>query len=88
MAADLTAKKSNLISKAIARFVALADARDALVALRAEYDALGYTFVDGDFVGANVHLDATKFVAGFTSQGNLETFWAAGNNTNLEKFRP
>jgi hypothetical protein len=86
--ADLTAKKSNLISKAVQRFVALADARDALVLLRSEYDALGYTFVAGDFVGANAHLDPASFTAGFTSQGNLETFWAAGNNTNIQKFRP
>ena len=39
MAADLTAKKSNLISRTVAGMVALADARDVLVKLRAEYDA-------------------------------------------------
>lgn len=86
MAVDLTNKKSNLISKAIDRFVALADARDNLVSLRAEYDAL--VFADEDFIGTNAHLDAASFAAGFTSQGNLETFWGAGNNTNIEKFRP
>lgn len=89
MSVNLGPVKMAFVSRAAAAFVALCKARDQLVALRAEWDALGYStaIVDADFVAPNDNLNAATLAAGFTSQGNLETFWAAGNNTNLEKFR-
>lgn len=90
MAADLSDKKANFISRTVTAFVALAEARDALVALRGEWDASTYStaIVDGDCTGANKHLTATILAAAFVSQGNLETYWTAGNNTNIEAMRP
>lgn len=93
MAVDLQPKHSNFISRSVTAAQQFKTVYDSMVALRSEWDALGYAsggtaIVDGDFVGNNIHLNAADLGAFYTSQGNLATYWGAGNSTNVCKMIP
>jgi hypothetical protein len=87
---DLSAKKSNFLSRTVSAASALKSARDALVALEGEWNDYGYaaSLQDADCVGSNAHLSLAIVTGLFTTQGNLESFWAAGNGTNTDQLTP
>ncbi len=76
----------------MAAAIALKDARDQLLVLDSEWNSTGWgsIIVDADFQvsGATSYMTAANLTALFTSQGNLETFWAAGNGTNVNAIIP
>lgn len=92
---DLSAKKSNYISRVVAGVSALLDATDDLIACRSEWDALGmapgsgtpYELLDGDFAGANVHLTPQEVADAFVSLDALKALLLQGHVTNLNKLK-
>ncbi len=83
--------RANFISRYRASALKIIEALEELDALKAEYDALGYSssIVDGDFTGANADLTATPFK---DALANLETFRASFFSSNFDdnvfKLRP
>lgn len=90
MAQDLTAKYANFISNCVAAAAALKAARDTLLVLDSEWNnsGLGSAITNANFTGSNSHMTLATLTSLFTTQGNLETFWAAGNGTNVDACIP
>jgi hypothetical protein len=67
--ANLTAKRSNFITRSVQNVVAALAVIEELRALRREADVLGYATVlgDADFVGSNDHLAMADLVAAFVT---------------------
>lgn len=68
------ANKTDLINQYRAATDELLSNLQTLRAVKAEYDALGFSFADGDFTGANGDLTASQFT---TTVGNLESIYNA-----------
>ena len=91
---NIATKKSNFISRAAAAAQLLKTARETLLALESEYVNIGYNaggayqLADADFIDSNAYMDTAMIVALMTTQGNLETFWGAGNGTNIDNCTP
>jgi acetyl-CoA carboxylase beta subunit len=83
-------KHLNFITRSVAAAQNFKAAYDAMVALRAEWDSLAYTtaIVNSDFTGGSVYMVAADLQAFYTAQGNLVTYWAAGNGTNISALIP
>ena len=84
----ITQRKIDHVSHMRILTKALIDAYRGLKDLRAEYDALGWDADDlaEGCVGGNEGLAGADLVAVYTSLGNLDTYMAAGNATNLYKI--
>ena len=90
MAADLTQKMNNYLTRLCTDIVALADIHDRLEALQAEYFALDYaTTITDEVIAASSsnHIDHAMFVAGMNSIEALDAMFAAGHATNIQRFR-
>lgn len=95
MAVNVTFKHVNFIGRSVQAAQDFIAAYNKMVALRAEWDSLGYVsgIVDSDFsvVSGGLsypYLAAADLQAFYTSQANLVTFWNSGNGTNIEKLVP
>lgn len=86
-AQDLSFKKQSFMNRCVQAATQLQASREVLKALLDEWNANNYgsTIVQGDIPapGSISHLTPTILAALFTSQGNLETYMAAGNATNI-----
>lgn len=95
MAADLSSKKSNFISRVVDGVSALLDATDAIIAERMQWDALGmspasgspYELTQDDFAGSNAHLTPQELADAFNSLDALKALLLQGHLTNLNKLR-
>jgi hypothetical protein len=85
--ADLTNKKSNVISDMVAGADLLMRGKELLEQTQAEISSAGLTFADGDFVGSNAHLAAVDFTNLQNTATQLDTLLGA-HKTNLNKARP
>lgn len=79
--ANLTSKKSNLISRSVQANKQLLDSVKAFVAVRQEFLDLGFGeagkgLEDKDFVGENDHITVVDFGAGLTIIAAIETLLA------------
>ena len=85
MAVDVSGKHAMFINRSVAMAVQFKAAYDAWVALREEWDSLGYVtkITDEDFATVGVYMDAAALQAFYVSQGNLVAYWAAGNGSNI-----
>ena len=90
MAVNLQPKHANFITRSVTAAQKFVDSYNAMVSLRAEWDALGYStgIIDADFTGNNAYIASADLQAFYTSQGNLVTFWGSGNGTNISKLIP
>jgi hypothetical protein len=77
VAAQATTTKTDLISNYRANANAFLTWKDANKALRAQYDALAYSWADGDFTNANAGITAAQFTTAVT---NLSLVQAAFDN--------
>lgn len=76
MPADST--KSDLISAYRANVQAFIAWKDSTKALRAQYDALAFTWADGDFDGANAGITAAQFTTAVTNLSAVQNAFDAG----------
>jgi hypothetical protein len=85
MPVNTLGKHASFISRSISLAVQLKAAYDQFAALREEWDSLAYStgITDSDFTNANAYLNAAGIQAFYVSQGNLVTYWQAGNGTNI-----
>ena len=93
MAANLTAKHANFISRSVALSQQINQMYTAWAGLREEYDSQAYgtggtAIPDEDFTGPNGHITAADLTAFYLSQSNLVTWWGSGNGTNVTKLIP
>lgn len=90
MAVDTSGKHAAFISRSIALATQFKAAYDAWVAMREEWDSLNYItgITDADFATVGVYMDAKTLQAFYVSQGNLVTYWTAGNGTNICAVAP
>ncbi len=85
--ADLSAKKSDFISEAVQRAEAFIAAYKNLHNSKLEYDSMGYNsaganaLVDGDFIGANAHLDAAKMTSLMNTALDIHNLIATSSGT-------
>jgi hypothetical protein len=89
-APNLQPKHANFITRSVALSQQINAAYVAWVGLREEWDSQGYStgIVDQDFTGPNSYLVAADLALFYTSQGNMVTYWGAGNGTNITKLIP
>lgn len=82
--ADLTAKKSNFISRSRQAIVTALEQIEELREMRREATVLDYgtALVDGDFVGDNDHMDKADLVAAFQSIDAIVDLLEANSNTH------
>lgn len=67
VAAQATTTKSNLISLIRQDATDFLTVRAKIRQHRASFDALGFTFVDGDFIGDNAGITAAQFTTAVTN---------------------
>lgn len=95
MAQDLSALKSDFVTRLVAEVSSNLDSIDSLLALRLRYDALGmapgsgtaYEIKAADLVGANAHLTPQEIGDAFASYDALKAVLLAGHLTNLNRLR-
>jgi len=57
-------------------------------ALRAQWDrGMNAALLESDFIGTHEGLEPADIIAIMTTEGNLVTWLASGNGSNLEKVR-
>lgn len=90
MAANLQPKHASFISRSVTVAQQINAAYVAWVGLREEWDSQGYVtgIVDSDFTLGNAYLTASDLQSFYTSEGNMVTYWASGNGTNVTKLIP
>jgi len=90
MSVNLSGKHTTFINRAVSSAVQFKAAYDQMVALRAEWDAMAYStgITDADFATTNTYMNAVILGNFFTTQGNLASFWASGNGTNVCSVMP
>lgn len=76
--AQSTSAKANLISLIRADATAFLAARASFKAHKASYDGFGFSWVDGDFTGANAGITATVFTTGVSNLDTLFSDFDAG----------
>lgn len=76
--AQATTTKPDLITNYrtnVSKFLAW---KDDTKALRAQYDALAFSWADGDFTGANSGITASQFTTYVTNASAVVTAWESG----------
>ena len=76
--AQATTTKTDLISNYRANAVAFLAWKDSNKALRAQYDALAYSWVDGDFTSANAGITASQFTTAVTNLSLVQAAFDSG----------
>lgn len=76
--AQATTTRTDLISNYRANAVKFLAWKDEVKALRSQYDALAYSWVDGDFTGSNAGITAAQFTTAVTNLSLVQAAFDAG----------
>lgn len=78
VSAQATTAKADLITNIRTDATNLLTARASYRKHRARYDALGFSWVDGDFTGANAGITASQFTSAVTNLGLIFDAYDSG----------
>lgn len=78
VSAQATTTKPDLITRYRANAQKLLEWKDENKALRAQYDALAFSWADGDFTGSNGGITATQFTTAVTNLSLVQAAFDSG----------